>query len=404
MKSYGLESYWPKSGQSFWDIRDPSFLVNISWSRNYYTDYKNLSRSYAACGIKVFEEIVASERENTKTDSWFLTGIFLVRQAIELGLKALVCRIAESTPAIQSIFISSKHNLSVLLDYYSRGNETYLTTNEFTWLETYIDSLEAVDAKSDMFRFPFDEDFLMQYRDKFIDVVDVANNLIQAVNLLNKCIDKGAVTPGNEFDKSLMPDFFVFANHGIGNCYLWQSFFDDGFHAKYTGCHDIAHLLFDECQDVSWKNKIYPLLFLLRNTIELCLKQILYIRVDNGVGKRIFQSKRFSHKIKKDLWKAVRPVIEYYARETNNDLSVIALVETQLYEIDSVDVSGDNFRYPTSYSMEYRIDNITVDVKNIFMYMMGIIEFLNGCTSMLSSIADYEAEMHYEMLSCCTYD
>lgn len=59
-----------------------------------------------------------------------------------------------------------------------------MTNEETEWLTTYLDSLEEVDKKSDMFRFPFEDDFLSKYRDKFLDNVDVANNLLQAFALV----------------------------------------------------------------------------------------------------------------------------------------------------------------------------------------------------------------------------
>lgn len=45
--------------------------------------------------------------------------------------------------------------------------ENYLTEEEEDWLIRYLDSLEEVDKKSDMFRFPFEDEFLSKYRDKF---------------------------------------------------------------------------------------------------------------------------------------------------------------------------------------------------------------------------------------------
>jgi hypothetical protein len=35
-----------------------------------------------------------------------------------------------------------------------------------------------------------------------------------------------------------------------------------------------------------------------------------------------------------------------------------------------------------------------IDVKNAFEYMKAIINFLEGCDSMLDAISDYESEMH----------
>lgn len=82
--------------------------------------------------------------------------------------------------------------------YTDTGLEKYLTDEEEEWLVKYLDSLEEVDKKSDMFRFPFEDEFLSKYRDKFLDNVNVANNLLQCFALIKKCIERGIVIYGKE--------------------------------------------------------------------------------------------------------------------------------------------------------------------------------------------------------------
>lgn len=149
-------------------------------------------------------------------------------------------------------------------------------------------------------------------------------------------------------------------------------------------------------QQISNKVKLYPLIFMFRNTIELCLKRLFYSRVDNGVPLKIFYSKRKSHYIKKDLWKNVKPVIIKYVNASGEDLAVIDIVEKLLDEINSLDKNGDNFRYPTSYSLEYRIDHKKIDLSNVYTCLKAIINFFEGCDFMLDAIADYESEMKAE--------
>lgn len=391
-----MSDYWPQPGQSLLDIRDPQYTVHIKWSKDYFRDYRKLAFDYAKCGTAVFTEVINSEHDNVKADAWFLAGIYLLRQALELGLKSLICRTASSTPDIQNTFLSCQHNLEALFKVYTSSSEQYLTTAEHTWLLTYLASLETVDEKSDMFRFPFDDVFLSQYRDKFLDNVDVANNLLQAFDLVEKCINCGITSPDSVFDTSLTPSFFVFASHGYGNCYLWQPISDEGFFLKVQGYNDVAQFLFEQCPNISLDEKTYPLLFLLRNSIELGLKRLFYSRVEHGLCPKIFFSKRNSHRIKKDLWKSVRPTIEYYANETGEDISVLDLVETYISEIESLDKNGDGFRYPTSYSLEYRLDDKDFDILNMYGFMLGIINFVNGCSAMLENISDYEADMRSE--------
>ena len=387
---------WPSADMDFWKINNEETSVIIKWSRNCFEDYKALSYHFYECGYKTFADVIESGHDNVKSDMWFLTGIFLLRHSLELGLKSLLCRVLPRKRDIQDSFEDCCHDVSMLLNkYIDTGRESFLTNEETEWLTTYLDSLEEVDKKSDMFRFPFEDDFLSKYRDKFLDNVDVANNLLQAFALVKKCIEKGIVSEEDEFDHNLKPEFFAFASHGFGNCYLWQRISDEGFHVKVTGYTEVIDYIYKNHQ-ISNKVKLYPLIFMFRNTIELCLKRLFYSRVEDGVPLKVFNSKRKSHYIKKDLWKNVKPVIVKYANDSGEDLAIVDIVEKLLDEINSLDKNGDNFRYPTSYSLEYRIDNKKMDLSNVYMYLKAIINFLEGCDSTLYAIADYESGMKAE--------
>lgn len=327
-----------------------------------------------------------------------------MRQSIELGLKSLLCRSFQNNREIQNTFEECCHDVYMLFKRYNDIEvKSYLSCEEKEWLDKYLDSLEEVDAKSDMFRFPFEDDFLLKYGDKFLNNIDVVNNLLQAFALIKKCMQKGYVAEEDIFDNSLKPVFFVFASHGFGNCYLCQRLSDEGFHVKVTGYTAVIDYIYQN-QEIKKENKLYPLMFMFRNTIELCLKRLFYSRVDDGVPLKVFYAKRKSHLIKKDLWKNVKPIILKYANDLGNDITAVAVVEKMIDDISSLDKNGDNFRYPTSYSLEYRFDKKIVDLTNVYEYNKSLINFLDGCDSMLDDIAncqnemkaEYEAEMRAE--------
>lgn len=87
--SYAHE-LWPISGKSFFDIDNQSYLVHIKWSRNLKSDYQRLSENFFICGYKICERIVDSGHDNIKSDMWFLPSMYLFRQGMELGIKALI--------------------------------------------------------------------------------------------------------------------------------------------------------------------------------------------------------------------------------------------------------------------------------------------------------------------------
>ena len=164
---------------------------------------------------------------------------------------------------------------------------------------------------------------------------------------------------------------------------------------KVDGYTSVIDFIYNN-QQISKETKFYPLMFMFRNTIELCLKRLFYSTVDNGVPLKVFYSKRKSHLIKKDLWKNVKPVILRYANSSGNDTEIVDIVERLINEINALDKNGDNFRYPTSYSLEYRFDDKILDLNNVYKYFKALINFLDGCASMLDAIAEYQSEMQAE--------
>jgi len=86
-----------------------------------------MANEYSQYGELVFKEVIVSSHDNRKSDTWFLTGIFLMRQSLELWLKALICRICNRKLDIQKNFEDSCHNLLKLFLSYNQRNEIYLS-------------------------------------------------------------------------------------------------------------------------------------------------------------------------------------------------------------------------------------------------------------------------------------
>lgn len=395
---------WLKDGHNLWDINDKDYVIEINWSKIPFDDYKKLANNYAQCGYMLFKEIISDSRDNKKSDMWFLSGIFLMRQAIELGLKALICRISDRNPETQRTFQECGHDLSKLFSYYVTKNEFFLLHNEQQWLVDYLASIEEVDEKSDIFRFPFEDNFLIKFRNQSLDIVAIANNMYQVYSIVKKCINCGTYDSDYKFIGTRKPIFLILSSNGFGNCHLWEPISDKGFHTKIIGYRDTAEFLFYECFEINLSDKLYPLIFLQRNAIELSLKRLFYSRVDNGVPEHKFFSKRRSHLLKKDLWNNVQPMLRYYSNENDEGSEDIGIIENMILQIDALDKNGDCFRYPTTYSLEYRYQKSKIDVKNVFEFMRAIINFLEGCDIWLDVISDYESEMHLYYDDYSPYD
>ncbi len=55
--------------------------------------------------------------------------------------------------------------------------------------------------------------------------------------------------------------------------------------------------------------------------------------------------------------------------------------------IDKIDKNGDTFRYPTTYSLEYKFNMKSINIGNVYRYLKSLVNFLGDCDSMLDEIA-----------------
>ena len=112
----------PSDEMDFWKINDNSHLISIKWTRNLSCDYQKMAEEFFRCGHSIFNEVIESGHDNIKSDMWFLPGIFMLRQSIELLLKSLICRVHMHKPEIQADLVECKHNLYELYKRYKKKN------------------------------------------------------------------------------------------------------------------------------------------------------------------------------------------------------------------------------------------------------------------------------------------
>ncbi|MGL4452623.1 MAG: hypothetical protein ACRCTZ_15765 [Sarcina sp.] len=315
-----------------------------------------------------------------------------MRQAIELLLKAGIASNVENKGELQEIFITNKHNVSTLyFKLKERLDIEHLTKNEKKWLESYLQSIEVVDANSDLFRYPFKDEFMNRYDEKALDIYHMSTRLLYCYSTLNK-MTFGVCVEGVKLDANQTPEFIYITNERLGNCYLYDSPWDDGFHSQVIGYSEVAKFLFEKFKVVKDGKLFYPIVFLMRNAIEIALKRLLHMKMEKGTDYATIKNKKNSHLLK-ELWKAIKPMLLYYSKMDNQDEEVLELAEEYIKTINGIDKNGDMFRYPSSYSHEYKFNDENIDIENFYTYFLGIFNFLDACVSWLDYIKDFENEM-----------
>lgn len=389
-----MDYIWVDDDKNIEDIIEQDAKIHIKWSKKIDNDYVQLSRDYMNAGYHVLKEIIeVPHNNNIKYDIWFLPGVYMKRQAIELLLKAGIASKGVTKSELQNIFIAHKHNVKDLYNTYKiRFGVEELESEEEIWLEKYLYSIELIDSSSDLFRYPFKDNFMQQYANEALDVLHMGNRLIYCYSTLNKMIF-GEWFEEDELDLMEEPQFLAFATSGMSNCYLWDSPWSDGFHKQVVGYSEVASFLVNNFNESKDKTLFYPIAFLMRNAIEIGLKRLLHMQMEVKVDEYKVRGKRNSHLLYKDLWKSIKPMLIHYSKEDNQDEGTLETVESYIKTIKRLDKNGDTFRYPCSYSSEYKFDDIEIDVMNFFNYLLGLFHFIDSCDSWLSHIRDYEVEM-----------
>lgn len=390
--------YWVAKGQKIDDINNTEDVITFDWSKNPTDDYIKLSESFYYAARIIAEEIVEHSSDNVKCDQWFFPSFYLYRQAIELLCKGLLISVVPRKD-ITNKLTTYKHNIIDLFkDYCSISSTQAFNKDEVSWLNSYLTELEIIDSKSNLFRYPIKDGYLNQYRDDFLDIVDMINSIDQCYSLIFKCVNEkhSPLKYTNGIDLSLTPKVLFFATHGFGNCMLYTSPWDEGYYPHIQGYSDIAYFLLDKMEKNHWS--FLPIAFLIRHAIELALKCMLVSRTDTNVSEHMQRQKRRSHIIYKDLWKSVKDMVEHYANAMGYDLVVVSCADTYLNELSSLDKQGDRFRYPTNYGLEYHLSLSKVDYYQAIYWLIGIFNFVNGCSDMLDAAYEFECDMRSEYL------
>lgn len=381
-----IEECWRIEKNALNDEGEENHL--IKWEHNEAIDLFNLSEAFFLCAYETTLDITIDD-DNEKYDNWFLPCMYMFRQSIELMLKSLIAKVYVRKE-LQDIFVSHKHNLEQLLETYGKNIEVWnIDSDERCWIQRYLHNLEIVDKKSDLFRYPFRDDFLNQYSNHYLDIADIGNDFQNAYAILKKEYKGQAEKNIIDIDTSMNPEFLILANHGIGNCQLWRSPWTDEFHKQVEGYSKVALFLYEKYEKDNDKRRTIPILFLLRNAIELACKRLLHAEVDKGVSKKIKRKLRSTHSLKK-LWKGIRDMLRFYAIKNGEDINDLIILEEEIFELDLLDKEGDAFRFPFSFSLEYRLEKDNIDFDRFFDYMAGIFNILDGCHWVVEECAQYE--------------
>ena len=266
---YRLDDIYSKEAVTM-EIRDEE-ENKIKTNLDYSQEYMKFANSYYKTGIYLVKDILHNRDSPRILDTVFPVAIFLMRQEIELLCKALIL---EKTPTEDALlhFKKNQHDLYNLWRTYQNLN---LNISEETSkkLSEYFENINVFDKNSDLWRYPlFEEDNNTQEKiamleGRIISIERTFGSLNNAFNMLLNLNEK----------PQILEHYINFINENedaLINTHLWEDY-DSREHyvGRVLGYIEAAKLTYSN--ELSIEEKEYPLFYLLRQGIELLLKDYL---------------------------------------------------------------------------------------------------------------------------------
>lgn len=352
----------------------------------------------------ITEKTLANGRID-QLDSYFFPLAFLYRHSLELILKAISFLYIKDIEDRKKFINDTNHNLNVLLSsvigYSSKAIKNH---DSIKWLITYFKNLDTVDRESDSFRYPFriirennNSYYTLPIFDKqtHIDLVSFANKQEVAFDILKNIFNN--ILPENEFEKH-STDFIDDGGQYYGQSVVGYKNFGSNYHLHVNSYNKCGQLLFHIIDaDINNKYLFIPMCYLFRNAVELSIKRIIFEQssIEHNLALKKIATKKHSLLA---LWNCIEGKVIEHGGNSGDDN--IEHAKNYINQLHNFDLKADRFRYPVNRYLEYHYANkLVLDIENIYIFFVGIINFLDGVDSMMSEHNEIISEMENEWRS-----
>ncbi|WP_026477825.1 hypothetical protein [Alkaliphilus transvaalensis] len=178
---------------------------------------------------------------------------------------------------------------------------------------------------------------------------------------------------------------------GTYSYYGWQDSLGLAFYGYIEGYKNGADELIDIALEAGKKGRIdvldtfiYPIIFLYRQVMELCLKNIYLKYAEVSPEEKIKYINKVGHDLKKS-WVYVKPIIIKYSA-TDEDKKSVDIAEQYVNQMNDFDPTSFGFRYPTDKKVELNHKNwVYIDLPNLKQKMDKFYNYYNGVDLQISS-------------------
>ncbi len=365
------EFYWPnKKAKNEGKI---NFDFSSEWNQNNEKNFKRLANSYYLCGQHILKKVKDEDEDFQFKEEVVLVGLYLLRHTMELYLKSMVAP-------------QMNHDLTSL---FNLVNKDSLNNLEISFLENYFIASSQIDEQSDFFRYPFhlDELELAEIKkedgefygkpfvlnlEKTIAYIETAAKLIRKV----AGEEDAAFNIENDNPKYLVS--IVDDNNGYQIRFKHGKAFGYDFHPYFRAYNKAFFYIVND--EISLEEKALPMLFVLRQALELVLKTIIYNQYskDKSLKKELE-----NHNLKKLFEKANEIVLDLNGNRKDEEKIFDNFVKNQIKRLVPFYKDENIFRYPSNknnkpYILNNYLNNITDNIFN----SLKIISFYDSCSDM----------------------
>lgn len=348
-------------------------LIQISNEQTLPKDFYNMAVNFKKAARELAEFSIEGE-DIGKLDTVFFTITYTYRQSLELLLKAIAFKIIDDRTKRINFLDKVGHDLKCIFDEI----EAYLEndeTSEIIWLKAFLSGISQVDRASDSFRYPFKirwcslfkryefEHVFKERKDicleKLVNKLELAFELLKELYDLKESCENEEVKQIDEYSTIFLEEVGdYYSKSVIGYKYNRSEIYI--YASAYERSADHLYKVALESVQTSSKSLLaatfyYPICYLYRNALELQLKNLCFLVLNNREALAVIGSKK--HNLL-GLWNRIHE--KYYSSVgINLPIGYQKEIEKILTIIHEADASSSKFRYPVDKDLNYYYQNET---------------------------------------------
>lgn len=410
---YNTRSY-PTQGTKLTEKKSRSrYLVKIDSPTNASAGFYSYSDMFFKAARTLATELLNGEYTTiSQLDTYIFPLAFLYRHSLELVLKAIAFQNITSKEDQIEFLKSTRHNPKRIMENILSKYKCERGLDEILWLQQFFCDIDAIDKKSDSFRYPFhivwDDDgwgdklysiSLVFSKQTHLNLTAFANKFEAAFEILNKWYTQD-LSPAVEW-KEVNTILFEEGGSYYEQAVVGYKFSRQPYYAYVEGYLEAAGFLRTRMKEARDSNSddnsdlFLPVCYILRNCIELILKDVWFDETGETLKTRCEMILDKKHSIY-GLWNIIRKYSLQYANG-DGDLEFISNIDNYCQQIHDFDADANKFRYPYSNSMEpYFKERRKFDFINVTTFMESIVNAIRAIEATIENIRDYEAEMQSE--------